>query len=738
MANAFINLITKYNSKGMKQLRNDSQKTATFAKKALAGIGIGLAAKAIFDFGKKSIKLSKIQAQAEAQLEQRIKSTGGAAGLTAHELKQMASELQNTTNIGDEATISAQAMLLSFTNIGKDTFPRATKSVLDVATAMNSGATPSAEQLKNTSIQLGKALNDPLLGLSALTRVGVSFSEQQKEQIKGFVKSGETAKAQAMILGELEKKFGGSAEAAREADGGSQALSNSFGDMQEQIGFLVRDLNRGTGATEGLSGAFSEMAANLRDTRVLTGSGTLDDQIASTENAIKKLRALQGRDGLSIFEAAAAADAGAKIEELTVKLNELTQARDAEDSAVAYQTDKAQDIINAINDETAALEEQAKRLEEVTAIRRDFARELIDIDEKAAEDVKATWEDYYSKEADNWTSSRERVLDIRKDTAKDLKKIDRDLQKDLAKLTKDTAKNRAKIDRDEAKQIDKIKRKTANEQRQDSKRKQIDALADERLFNFELQQLAAEGEGNRIKEMIERRAIEEQIAREKASVESEIEQDKQQEEIQRVRETASEKRREQEQDVADRRQQLINEAEDAKALRIERFGEELTEERDNYQKRLEDLRGYRDEKLANIEESKQESIAALGRELAEAGDLTKSELQALVPVAGQFGENAGKSFADGLTKGFDTNNKNNKIAELLGESTGGNSGGRTLTPGNVGLGRNPGQIAGFARGGVVSGPHWCAPVRHRSRWRNDNATGQRQQYQRQCLCLRRR
>lgn len=62
-------------------------------------------------------------------------------------------------------------MLLTFTNIGKDTFPKATETLLDMATAMNGGMAPSAEALSAQAIQLGKALNDPIKGISALSRV---------------------------------------------------------------------------------------------------------------------------------------------------------------------------------------------------------------------------------------------------------------------------------------------------------------------------------------------------------------------------------------------------------------------------------------------------------------------------------------------------------------------------------------------------------------------------------------
>ena len=39
----------------------------------------------------------------------------------------------------------------------------------------------------SSAIQLGKALDNPTLGLTALRRVGVSFSDVQVAQIKGFV-----------------------------------------------------------------------------------------------------------------------------------------------------------------------------------------------------------------------------------------------------------------------------------------------------------------------------------------------------------------------------------------------------------------------------------------------------------------------------------------------------------------------------------------------------------------------
>ncbi|NCW69970.1 MAG: hypothetical protein EBV86_15685 [Marivivens sp.] len=96
--------------------------------------------------------------------------------------------------------------------------------------------------LKSASIMLGKALNDPVANLSAMSRAGIQFSEDQKEVIKALAESGDMAQAQSIILEELEKQYGGSAEAAAKAGtGGLKQLANAFGDLQEEFGKVIMD-----------------------------------------------------------------------------------------------------------------------------------------------------------------------------------------------------------------------------------------------------------------------------------------------------------------------------------------------------------------------------------------------------------------------------------------------------------------------------------------------------------------
>jgi hypothetical protein len=144
--------------------------------------------------------------------------------------------LQTKTLFGDEQILQdATAQLLTFTNISGEQFARTQQAALDLATRLDG-------DLKGASIQLGKALNDPVANLSALSRSGIQFSEEQKEVIKSMAETGRLAEAQTLILDELNNQYGGSAEAAAKADGGFTQLANSFGDLQEEFGKILVDV----------------------------------------------------------------------------------------------------------------------------------------------------------------------------------------------------------------------------------------------------------------------------------------------------------------------------------------------------------------------------------------------------------------------------------------------------------------------------------------------------------------
>jgi hypothetical protein len=235
-----IPILTSFDPKGLKQANAQFAKLQTSMGSlgrnfAIAGVAITAAFAAIGKSVADAAESQKVFAQTEAVL----KSMGTTANGTATDLANMASALQKTTAFSDEAILAGANLLLTFKNIqnqageGNDIFDQTAKAMLDVARAMGTSASGEA-------IRLGKALNDPVKGISALTRVGIQFTDQQKAQIKALAESGDLMGAQKIILAELQQQFGGSAAAyAQTFTGQVESLNNELNDLSEEIGFMV-------------------------------------------------------------------------------------------------------------------------------------------------------------------------------------------------------------------------------------------------------------------------------------------------------------------------------------------------------------------------------------------------------------------------------------------------------------------------------------------------------------------
>jgi len=209
----------------VKRATDDAEKSTNTAKRSWSGAATAaaVAGVAVIGLGKSFVQAATDQQKANAQTAAVIKSTGGAAHVTAKQIGELTGSLSKQTGIQDDVIQSGANMLLTFTNVrnevgkGNDIFTQATKVVTDMSVALGQDMTQSA-------IQLGKALNDPIKGVTALQRVGVTFTEQQKNQIKVLVETGNTMGAQKIILAELTKEFGGSA-AAQATSAGKMAVA---------------------------------------------------------------------------------------------------------------------------------------------------------------------------------------------------------------------------------------------------------------------------------------------------------------------------------------------------------------------------------------------------------------------------------------------------------------------------------------------------------------------------------
>jgi hypothetical protein len=203
-------------------------------KRVAVGATIGLAAAGVvavkfgMDFVKAAEESQKVTKQTNAVLE----STGGVARVTAGQVAKLSEQLSLKSGVDDELIQSGANVLLTFTKVrneigrGNDVFNQATRIALDMSVALG-------QDMQTSVIQLGKALNDPIRGLTSLRRVGVAFTEQQEKQIKKLVEAGDLLGAQKIILQELTTEFSGSAEAQATA---SDKLRVAWGNLQERLG----------------------------------------------------------------------------------------------------------------------------------------------------------------------------------------------------------------------------------------------------------------------------------------------------------------------------------------------------------------------------------------------------------------------------------------------------------------------------------------------------------------------
>jgi len=265
-------------TRGMSQAQrsaSDFQKHTSRLRNELAGAFAGAAVVA----GIRKVVGAARESQAVArQTAAVIKSTGGAAGLSAKQFADLAGAISKKVGVDDELIQSGENILATFTGVrnevgkGNDIFNQATRAAVDMAAAMNHGEV-TADGLQTANIQLGKALNDPIAGMGALRRVGVAFTAQQQEQIKTLVKSGHTLEAQKIILGELRKEFGGSAEANATA---SKKLAVAWGNLQEGLGkALIPAIERGAVWLNRLVEGFNrldETSHGVASQAVLTGA----------------------------------------------------------------------------------------------------------------------------------------------------------------------------------------------------------------------------------------------------------------------------------------------------------------------------------------------------------------------------------------------------------------------------------------------------------------------------------
>ncbi|QFT53546.1 phage tail length tape measure family protein [Microbulbifer sp. THAF38] len=217
-----------------------------------------------------SIRAGEEMERQQLKIEALLKATGGASGRTAEQLDEQARSVARATLASVSGIREAQGVLVTFKTVQGPVFDDAIRLSQDLAAVMGGDA-------KSAALQLGKALEDPATGLTALKRSGVSFTEQEKEQIKTMQESGRVAEAQRMILLKLQQQVGGAG--AAEA-GGLTGATDSLGQAWEEF---LEGLSKTTGSTSIATAGIQKLTGVVENLR--RGIAPTDEELQRTQFA---------------------------------------------------------------------------------------------------------------------------------------------------------------------------------------------------------------------------------------------------------------------------------------------------------------------------------------------------------------------------------------------------------------------------------------------------------------------
>ncbi|HEU0223402.1 MAG TPA: phage tail tape measure C-terminal domain-containing protein [Paracoccaceae bacterium] len=222
------------------------------------------------------------------RLEQVLRATGHAAGLTAGEIEGLADQMELATFATAEEVKEAAAVLATFRSVQGDVFREALILAQDLSAVFGQSLTGSVTQL-------GKALEDPIQGINALRRSGISFNATQREMIEQLVKTGDTAAAQRIILDTLAIQVGGAGAAE------TAGLAGAFDRTTDAIGNFLERLAQVTGAADATRAALNTIAGGLEGINAALGETQIGQEVVEANNRL--LQMVAAREELAKTEA---------------------------------------------------------------------------------------------------------------------------------------------------------------------------------------------------------------------------------------------------------------------------------------------------------------------------------------------------------------------------------------------------------------------------------------------------
>lgn len=275
-------------------------------------VGTAFSVAMITRFSKECVSAANIQTEAETKLTTVMRQRMSASNKAISSVKNYASALQETGVVGDEVQLAGAQQLSTFLKTD-DALKKLMPAMNNLAVQQN-GVNVTSESMVNIGNLMGKVMQGQT---SALTRVGITFSDAQAQVLK----YGNEEQRAAMLSQVITDNVGNMNKALANTPAGRiQQLKNSFGDMQETLG-------------RGLNNVFSPMLGFL--TKIVT---KLSQVASGFENLTKKIfgdsNSEQSSAGMNNLSTGAD-DATASVDNNTKAINNNAKAKKKAERSLA-------------------------------------------------------------------------------------------------------------------------------------------------------------------------------------------------------------------------------------------------------------------------------------------------------------------------------------------------------------------------------------------------------------------
>ena len=341
--------------------------------------------------------------QAVNRLDAVIRATGNSSGYTSKQLHALADGMAEATQFDDEDIRDATANLLKFGNMHGQVLTRALKLSADYAAFTGTNMAAASDVL-------GKSISSPAQGVERLQRSIGYLSPEIVEAIKQMQQMGDLAGAQATLMGILERKIGGVADAM------NTGYTKAFSDAKKQTGEFFEAIGNSAPVQLVVQSFLGFVTQSMRDMKHIIEDGDwvqalkfilgfrqTDEQVAARRpapvlgagSASVDQAAIEAR---RVFNAQLAEQDERAINEMLARQKKANDERwrDAYETAQLIQRGEEEAAKEAAEAwqywDKFVLAEEKKALDERLALGDAYVREQ----EMAAEDVTEAWI-YYNK-----------------------------------------------------------------------------------------------------------------------------------------------------------------------------------------------------------------------------------------------------------------------------------------------------------------------------------------------------